>query len=44
LIMTASIDEYVVAPTGSVVGAAPEPTELKRWPPRRNSHQGPRDL
>lgn len=31
LIMTASIDGYVVGPTGNVVGAFPEPAELKRW-------------
>jgi dihydrofolate reductase len=31
LIMTASIDGYVVAPTGLVVGGLPEPAELKRW-------------
>ncbi|MEO5660607.1 MAG: dihydrofolate reductase family protein [Polaromonas sp.] len=31
LIMTASIDGYVVAPTGLAVGGFPEPAELKRW-------------
>jgi dihydrofolate reductase len=31
LIMTASIDGYVVAPSGEVVGGHPEPAELKRW-------------
>lgn len=31
LIMTASIDGYVAGPTGDVVGAHPEPAQLKRW-------------
>lgn len=31
LIMTASIDGYVVAPSGLAVGGQPEPAELKRW-------------
>jgi dihydrofolate reductase len=31
LIMTASIDGYVVAPSGLAVGGHPEPAELKRW-------------
>jgi dihydrofolate reductase len=31
LIMTASIDGYVVAPEGNVVASLPEPAELKRW-------------
>jgi dihydrofolate reductase len=31
LIMTTSIDGYVTGPTGNVVGALPEPAELKRW-------------
>ena len=31
LIMTASIDGYVVAPAGQIVGELPEPAELKRW-------------
>jgi dihydrofolate reductase len=31
LIMTASIDGYVAAPTGQAVGGLPEPPELKRW-------------
>ncbi|MEJ7729229.1 MAG: dihydrofolate reductase family protein [Polyangiaceae bacterium] len=31
LIMTASIDGYVSAPTGKAIGAHPEPAELKRW-------------
>ena len=31
LIMTASIDGFVTAPTGKVVGMLPEPPELKRW-------------
>jgi dihydrofolate reductase len=29
--MTASLDGYVVAPTGKAVGGGPEPAELKRW-------------
>jgi dihydrofolate reductase len=31
LIMTASIDGYVAAPSGKAVGAGLEPAELKRW-------------
>ena len=31
LIMTASIDGYVEAPSGLAVGATAEPPELKRW-------------
>ena len=31
LIMTTSIDGYVAAPAGDVVGALAEPAELKRW-------------
>lgn len=31
LIMTMSVDGYVVKPDGMAVGAAPEPPELKRW-------------
>lgn len=31
LIMTASIDGFVVAPAGIAVGAVAEPAELKRW-------------
>jgi len=31
LIMTASVDGYVVKPDGMPVGAMPEPPELKRW-------------
>ncbi|SFK67597.1 dihydrofolate reductase family protein [Caulobacter sp. UNC279MFTsu5.1] len=31
LIMTASIDGYVVAPSGMATGAQPEPPELKAW-------------
>jgi dihydrofolate reductase len=31
LIMTASIDGYVAAPTGLAVGQLPEPADLKRW-------------
>ena len=31
LIMTASIDGYVVKPDGMPVGTMPEPPELKRW-------------
>lgn len=31
LIMTASIDGYVVGPSGNAVGGHPEPAELKRW-------------
>jgi dihydrofolate reductase len=31
LIMTASLDGYVVAPDGMSIGAEPEPAELKSW-------------
>lgn len=31
LMMTMSLDGYVVAPTGMPTGASPEPPELKRW-------------
>ena len=31
LIMTASVDGYVVAPDGMSIGAEPEPAELKSW-------------
>ncbi|MET3794494.1 dihydrofolate reductase family protein [Aquamicrobium terrae] len=38
LIMTASLDGYVVKPDGMAVGAMPEPPELKRWKLDRISH------
>lgn len=31
LIMTASVDGYVIAPDGMATGAQPEPAELKSW-------------
>jgi dihydrofolate reductase len=40
LIMTASIDGYVVRPDGMAVGAMPEPPELKRWKLDRISRAG----
>jgi dihydrofolate reductase len=40
LIMTASVDGYVVKPDGMAVGAMPEPPELKRWKLDRISRAG----
>ncbi len=40
LIMTASVDGYVVRPNGMAVGAMPEPPELKRWKLDRISRAG----
>jgi dihydrofolate reductase len=40
LIMSASIDGYVVRPDGMPVGAMPEPPELKRWKLDRISRAG----
>jgi dihydrofolate reductase len=40
LIMTASIDGYVVRPDGMAVGAMPEPPQLKRWKLDRISRAG----
>jgi dihydrofolate reductase len=40
LLMTASIDGFVVKPDGMAVGAAAEPTELKRWKLDRISKAG----
>lgn len=40
LIMTASIDGFVVKPDGLPVGATPEPDELKRWKLDRISRAG----
>lgn len=40
LIMSASVDGYVVRPDGMAVGAMPEPPELKRWKLDRISRAG----
>jgi dihydrofolate reductase len=40
LIMTASLDGYVVAPEGSAVGGEPEQPELKQWKLARISRAG----
>lgn len=40
LIMTASIDGYVTAPSGAVAGQVQEPPELKRWKLERIRHAG----
>lgn len=40
LMMTASIDGFVVKPDGMAVGAMAEPAELKRWKLDRISHAG----